>query len=146
MQEYFWLKITFVVFDSAIKKRYVSRCFQKTTPWSKNMQMKGSKEILTCRFISRSWNCQPEPCSLLQSHSPGAFFRCSPWALLCKVGLKRPSTAHIFKACYSQSPAYCPTDPAHLRVSFQSIHFGLRPPQRLFIPLSKHKIWIPDQD
>lgn len=120
MREYFWLKITFVVFDSAINKRYVSRCFQKTTPWSKNMQMKGSKELLTCRFIIRSciaslnpvvhfnltllvlsFSAHPEPGCVgwdLRDHQPLTSSRLATVKVLPDVPLTHPTSK-----CYSKA-------------------------------------------
>lgn len=71
----------------------------------------------------------PAPCSSLQSHFPGAYCQCSPWARLCWTRLNRPSAPHNFKAWCGQSAAWCPTDPAHLWVSLQGLPFCLKPPK-----------------
>lgn len=72
---------------------------------------------------------QSAPCCSLQSHSPGAFSQCSPWAWMCWMRLNRPSAPHIFKARCGQSAAWRPTGPAHLRVSIQGLPFCLKPPK-----------------
>lgn len=103
-------------------KCYVSRCFHKTTPWSKNMQMKGSKELLTCLFISHSciaslnpvvhfnltlpvfsFSAHPEPGCVgwdLRDHPPLTSSRLATVKVLPDVPLTQPTSESHSKALF----------------------------------------------
>lgn len=121
--------------------------FIKLAQGFKSRQMSESTRPLHRSSISHSCMVRPAPCGSLQSHSPGVFSQCSPWAWLCWMRLNRPSApSHLQGSLWSKCclMSHWPSPP--FWVSVQGLPLGQEPPQRPFIPLSRHKIRIPDQD